>query len=183
MNAKQQQGILQGLVAASESMATAARALSGGNGGTPTVPALYLDFLPPRLRQSPRDFFAYGLDFASIPAGGGVGTESFTVQSDSDFLIVALAATVVQPAAQETAVPFQALTLTVRDSGSGRNFFNRAQGFGAVVGTGALPNYFPYPKFVDRSSEITASVTNNDSAQAALVRLSFLGFKIFDMMK
>lgn len=183
MNAKQQQKVLQGIMQASEELAAASRALAGGNGGVPTVPSLYLDFLPPELRDAPRDFFAYGVEFASIAAAGGTGVQTFTVQNDSDFLITSLSAVVVDPTAQETERERRALTIRVLDAGAGRDLFNRQVAFPSVVGTGELPYFLPYPKFVDRASDVSTTITNNHTTEDVLVRLTFGGFKIFDMMR
>lgn len=172
MNATQQQRVLQAAV-------QAAKAVMEGPGGNMTVPALYTDYLPHELMDKPRDFFVYGVDFLSIAAGGSA-TQTFTVQNDSDFLIVACTATTVDPADEGTDfVNRAALTIQFTDSGSGRQLQNRAQGFPNVVGTGELPAYWPFPKFVDRASDFSTTIANNDPTDAVRVRLSFLGFKIF----
>ena len=147
--------------------------------GNLTVPALYTDYLPSELMGAPRDFFVYSVDFLSIAAAGGTGTETFTVQNDSDFLIVAVNGVATDPAAEETLRATSALTIQFVDSGSGRQLQNRAQGYNNVVGTAQLPAYWPFPKFVDRASDFTTTIVNNDTANATRVRLSFLGFKIF----
>ncbi len=183
MNATKQQRILEGIMNASSQLAAASQALAGGNGGAPTIPGLYLDFLPPNLRGNPRDYFVYGVDFLNI-AAGATQTQTFVVQNDSDFLIVDLAGVEVDPVAEETPLPPSALTIQITDSGSGRNLQNRALGYPTVVGTGQLPAYMPYPKFIDRASEVSVTVVNNHGAgQAYRIRLSFIGFKIFDMMR
>lgn len=146
--------------------------------GNLTVPALYTDYLPSELMGAPRDFFVYGVDFLSI-AAGATGTETFTVQNDSDFLIVAVNGTAVDPTDEQVAFVTSALTIQFTDSGSGRQLQNRAQSFDNVVGTAQLPAYFPFPKFVDRASDFTTTIANNAGAAAVRVRLSFLGFKIF----
>jgi hypothetical protein len=183
MNATQQERVLQAIFQASSQLAAASQALAGGNGGIPTIPGLYLDFLPAELRGNPRDFFMFNIDFLNIAAAGGTATGTFLVPSDSDFLIVALTGTAVDPANEATAVAQSALTLAITDTGSGRQLQNRASAFPNLVGTGQLPGFMPYPKFIDRSSEVSATIVNNSLAAAARVRLSFIGFKIFDMMR
>lgn len=183
MNASQMERVLQGIFQASSQLAAASQALAGGNGGIPTIPGLYLDFLPAELRGAPRDFFTFGVDFLTIAAAGGSATGTFLVPSDSDFLIVAINGTAVDPANEATAVAQSALTIAVTDAGSGRQLQNRAQAFPNIVGTAQLPGFLPYPKFIDRSSEVSVTVVNNSLAAAARVRLSFIGFKIFDMMR
>jgi hypothetical protein len=182
MNANEQQRVLQAIMQASSQLAAAAQAFAGGNGGTPTVPSLYLDFLPPAMRDRARDFFVYSVDFANI-ATTSTSTGTFTVQNDSDFLVVAINGEEVDPANESTAITTSPLLITVTDGGSGRNWFNRAQAYANIVGTGQLPAFLPYPKFVDRSSDVSVTITNNAAAQAARIRLSFVGFKIFDIMR
>lgn len=182
MNATKQQHILGAVVNASRTLAQAASALggSGGAGDAITIPALYLDFLPPELRERARDYFSYGADFLNI-AAGATATEEIAIQNDSHFLMVAVAGHVVDPANESTVFTSPALTVEIRDQGSGRNLFNRAAAWANVVGTGQLPAYFPYPKLVDRASTITTTIANVDPAQALRVRMNYIGFKIFGM--
>lgn len=183
MNATQAEKVLQAIFQASSQLAAASQALAGGNGGIPTIPGLYLDFLPAELRGAPRDFFMFNVDFLTIAAAGGSATGTFLVPSDSDFLIVSLAGTEVDPADEGVVIPPDPLTIAITDSGSGRQLQNRASAYPNLVGTGQLPGFLPFPKFIDRSSEVSTTIVNNDPTQAARVRLSFLGFKIFDMMR
>lgn len=173
MNANQQQHILQALASA------LAPIIGQQTVGPMTVPALYTEMLPAELMGAPRDFFTYGVDFLAIAAAGGTQTQTFTVQNDSDFLIVGATGTVVDPAAEETARPTSSLTIQIRDSGSGRELQNRAAGFGNLVGTGQLPAYWPFPKFIDRASDVSTTIVNNDTANPIRVRLNYIGFKIF----
>lgn len=172
MNANQQQRILQGII-------TALAPIIGGGAGKATIPALYTDMLPAELMSKPRDVFFFGVDFLSIPAVGGTETQTFTVPSDSDYLIIGATATVNLPAAEETTGPTSALTIAMVDTGSGRQLQNRPMGFGNVVGTGQLPAYWPFPKFVDRAAEFSTTLVNNDTAVALRVRFTYVGFKIF----
>lgn len=173
MNANQQQRVL-GMTQQGARPLPAAQ-----SGGNMTVPALYTDFLPMELMDAPRDFFVYGVDFQTIAAVGGSATQTFTVQNDSDFLIVAVAATVVDPTDEGVARSRDALTIEMFDGGSGRALQNRAQAFSNLVGTAQLPAYWPFPKLVDRASDFQTTIVNNDPADAARVRLSYIGFKVF----
>lgn len=150
--------------------------------GDMTVPALYGGFLPPDLKDAPRDYFAYAPPIFNL-APGASGTQTFTVQNDSDFLLVAVAGTVVNAAALATPVVFPAQTVQFTDSGSGRQLSNRELPWDAAVGTGQLPFYFPYPKFIDRASDFSTAIANNDPVITIEVRIVFHGFKIFDMMR
>lgn len=173
MNAGQQQRVLQQITQALMQL------VGGAGAGAMTVPALYTQFLPLELQGAPRDAFDYNIDFLTIAAGGGTDTGTFTVEKNSDFLIVYAAATVVDPAAEQTDRPANALTIEMNDTGSGRSVQNRASSFANVVGTGQLPCYWPYPKFLTGTSNFSVTVVNNAAANAVRVRLSFGGFKIF----
>lgn len=141
--------------------------------------SLYSDAIPRELHGAPLDTFNFNVDFLSIAAVGGSGTETFVVPQNSGYLIVGAAATVSNPAAEETTRPTSSLTIEMTDSGSGRELQNRAAGFGNVVGTGQRPAIWPSPKWLDGSSEFSTTVVNNDTANAIRVRLTYLGFKVF----
>jgi hypothetical protein len=177
MNAKAQMNALRAALNASQVLTAALGDITGGV-GLPTVPGLYQDYLPPDLRGAPKDLFFYRIDILAV-AAGAAGQGAFTVQSDSDFEVCYLSASVTDPAAPETAVTFNGLLFTMEDSGSGRSLQNGALPLSAVVGNGTLPGYVPWPKFLDRASQFTVNVTNNQTAQAVDVRLVFAGFKVF----
>jgi len=123
------------------------------------------------------------MDFDTI-APGATGTESFVVQSDSDFMWGELMATVNDPAAPETPIDPTGLTINITDEGAGRNFYNRNQALMNVAGIGeidrARDGRLTIPTWIDRASQVNASITSNRAdAQDVRVRLSFIGFKIF----
>ena len=178
MNAKAQMNALRSALNASRALTAALGDISGGV-GLPTVPGLYQDYLPPDLRGAPKDLFFYRIDILNVAAAGGVGQGAFTVQSDSDFEVCYLSATVTDPAAPETGVTFNGILFTMEDSASGRQLQNGALPLASVVGNGTLPGYVPWPKFLDRASQFSVSVTNNQTAQAVDIRLVFAGFKVF----
>lgn len=171
MNATQQQRILQGILQGAASI--------NAQGNGMTIPALYTDYLPAELMDKPRDFFSYNVDFLLIDALGGTNTQTFTVQNDSDFLIIDLTCTVVDPTDEGVPRSRDACTVAFTDQGSGRQLQNRPFALSNITGTGQLPSYFPFPKFVDRASDFATTIVNNDPTEDVLVRFSFIGFKIF----
>lgn len=179
MNATAQQRILEGLASASMILGGIAETIGVGD---MTVPALYGGFLPPDLKNAPRDYFCYAPPNFTL-AVGGTGTQTFTVQNDSDFLLTMVTGTVVDSTAVQTEVAFAPLTVQFLDAGSGRQLSNRALPWEGTVGDAQLPFYFPYPKFIDRASDFSTTITNNDPAIIVEVRICFHGFKIFDMMR
>lgn len=143
-----------------------------------TVPALYLQYLPARYAKRAKDFFAYGIDFTPL-AAGGTDSDTFSVQQDSDFLLVGLTARVNEDGSPNTPTDDPGITIQIRDTGSGRSLFGRSLALRTIVGTGELPTYLPWPKFINRGSVVTAELNNLVAGTAFDVRLSFLGFKIF----
>jgi len=177
VNAKAQMNALRAALQASQAM-TAALGQISNSVGLPTVPGLYQDYLPPDLRGAPKDLFFYRIDLLGI-APGGVGVGSFTVQSDSDFEFCYLSASVSDAATPESQLTLSGLLLSMEDSGSGRMLQNGALPLISVAGNGTLPGYSPWPKFLDRASQFTATVTSNRTVTTVDVRLVFAGFKIF----
>lgn len=160
--------IVQALSAAGVSMAALAEAITG---------------LPMWAQTREQDAFVYspaGTGLLSIAAGANQqGT--FTVQTDADFLLMKLSGAAVDPA-DEGVEPFGVrppLMLEIFDRGSGRQLFDRAQPWGAVVGTAERPYFFGRPKLLKQAAEVTVTITNNDPTQALRVRLAFSGFKLF----
>lgn len=185
MNAGQQLGALRALSQASSQLAAALGQIAGTDGSI--VPPLYMNNLTPELRAGPKRFFVYRMVFLTIAAAGGTDTQTFTVNSDSAFMITSLAADISDPAAEETPLAASGLTIAITDAGSGRQLQQGPLGLGTIVGVttatqtgGGLPAYMPWPMRIKASSQVSADIVNNRAdAQAVRVRLSFVGFKIF----
>lgn len=139
---------------------------------------LYATLLPPDVRARVKDFFIYGTDFLGI-ADGATESQSVSIQEDSDFFIISADAFVVDPAGPTRIDPDSFIaTVSLQDSGSGRNFVDRPIAFSNVYGTAQLPGFWPYPKLLQASSTLTTQLTNNQGA-AVDVRLAYRGFKVF----
>lgn len=143
-----------------------------------TVPGLYLQFLPPNLRDKARDYFVYGLEWSTL-AGGATRQETAAVQDDSHFLMCAVSGVVVDPTDESTQTTFPPVTLRFEDVAASRNLDNRAIHWTTVVGTGQLPAYLPYPRIFQRRSTIGVTASNLTAATDLRIRLSLIGFKIF----
>lgn len=141
--------------------------------------APFLGWLPRPLWAMAKDFFIYSAEFLPIPAGGTVSFDT-AIQSDSDFLAVAMTR-VVTSVDNLTLVsgPVPQL-VTVFDAGSGRQIFDRPQHMDNLAGTAQLPSYWPMPKIFRASATITTTVQNLDGANDRNTRIAYLGFKIFD---
>lgn len=99
-----------------------------------------------------------------------------SINADSDFVITnsMLAAYAAGPAF----VVNPDYTLTILDSGSGRNLMDKAVPVFNIMGTAQLPYVWPEAKRIDASSTLTFTMTNNEAA-AANVWITLGGFKVF----
>ncbi len=132
--------------------------------------------------QRAKDFFVYSADFVgtnNLPASA-TRTVSIAIQADSDFLIVVCNRTTIVTGTPATEVTFTPVLATIKDSGSGRDLMDRPVHLEALAGDGQLPGYWPFPKFMRRSSTLQTTLQNLDGANAYDVRVSYLGFKLFD---
>ena len=154
-------------------------AQAGGAGKASLVPALYTDYLPPRLMKRARDFFSYNVEILPL-AAATTDQATFAVQNDSDFLAVSIVGTARDPAAPGTMFANPGITMQIEDSGSGRTLFNRVVDWAQFVGTAALPGFLPYPKVIGRSSTVTFTFANLTAAQDYDIRVAVAGFKIFE---
>lgn len=146
-----------------------------------TAPAMmYGRMLPAWVATRAKDFFVWSVDWegATPLAAGGTASRSFLVDRDADALIVAVTG-VIFDAGAVTAPTTNPLKLAVNDTGSGRNLQNVAFMWDALVGTGALPGYLPYPKLIPAASTVQVQAQNLDGANAFDVHVSFMGFKVF----
>jgi len=162
------------------SNAERARMAASGGGGAPAtlVPGLYTDYLPRGMMDRARDFFGYAVQQLPL-AVNAIATPTFSVNTDADFLAVALSGVARDPAAPTTVFAAPAITMQVTLQGASRNLYSQAVDWYAVVGTAQEPAYMPYPKLIARGSTVTLTFTNLDAVQAYNVRLVVLGFKIF----
>jgi hypothetical protein len=133
-------------------------------------------YLPDNLRGREKDFFVYSADFVPIAVSA---TETFQIntQADSDFVVLAGVRTAFD-STQATVVANMPALVTISDAGAGRSFMDRAVHIDNLFGTAQLPLIWPYPKFWSGGSSIAVTLQNL-VATARVVRISFLGFKVF----
>jgi hypothetical protein len=146
------------------------------------VPHPIIGEIPPGLRKRLKDKFAYGLDFLPL-AANTTAPLTFNVEADSDFIIVSAQA-IVTSTDNLTLQTFNPLLVDMRDTGSGRTFFNSPRHFNTVFGTAEAPALWwrmGYVKRLRASSTMLVQIQNLDPANAFNVRLTFDGFKVFDV--
>lgn len=127
-----------------------------------------------------KDFFVYDLDFASIAAGASA-SGSINIQADSDFQVQKLTymADLVGAAQTDGSRVIPLMTILITDSGSGRQLMDRAVPVPAIFGTGEIPFILPQPKIFIARSTVTVAIANYSAATPYLLRLAFIGTKIF----
>lgn len=129
-----------------------------------------------------KDFFVYQIGpLASLaPAAQLPGT--VTLDADSDFLwqkFNVFATTGNDGATQATQV-VPALTITIKDTASGRDLMNAPIPLPALAGSGQLPFILPTAKIFQARGTISVNVANvSDNATYTGIYLVFIGTKLF----
>lgn len=136
--------------------------------------------LPRWARERAKDFFGYNVDFLPL-AAGATATNTIAVQNDSDFMIVEANIFIGDDPLTTITDPDNALLLVlIKDSGSGRDLMDQPAPVANYFGTAQRPGYLPYPKVIRRASTLSTQLQNLDAVNAQNVRISYLGFKVFD---
>lgn len=127
-----------------------------------------------------RDDYTYTLNFASL-AGTATATGQFTVEADSNFLWqeAAYFADIAAAIQTDSSRVIPLVTVTIQDSGSGRQLMNAATPIPSLFGTGALPFLLPTPRFFRAQTTVSVNVVNLTAATTYNLRLSFIGTKFF----
>lgn len=144
----------------------------------PFPAALYAALLPPELQHRQKDFFIYSAEFDAL-ADGTSDTDTTPIQADSDFFIVQMAAAVNINAGAAVAIEDVLATVELRDTGSGRQLTDAAVAFSTIFGTAQLPFLAPFPKIIQRAGALATTVSNNHGS-ALDIRISYIGFKLFE---
>lgn len=127
-----------------------------------------------------RDFFVYGINFASLAAAASTES-SIQIQADSAFEIQKLAffADIAGAAQTESTRVLPLVTLQITDTGTGRQVFNTPIPIPSIMGDGRIPFILPTTKVFSPSSAVLISVANYSAATAYLLRLQLIGAKVF----
>lgn len=139
--------------------------------------AIYTGLIAPWIIARAKDLFFQPLDFTI--AAGATATQSFQVDSDSDWFMASMNALVFDAAALTTVVVAPVL-VSIIDTGSGRQLQRVPFHIGTVFGNGTLPGFVPYPKVIPRASTVQVSMQNAGAVNLRIFA-NFGGFKIFPM--
>lgn len=135
------------------------------------------DILSPalRARQIWLDSFYYSANW-SLGASEINAPQQIHIDADADFLI--LYGMLSAFSAPGTAIADPDYTITLMDTGSGRNFQSIPVHVRNLFGTAREPFNWPEPKLLAAASTLNLQLTNR-STQASTVSLAFGGLKIF----
>lgn len=127
-----------------------------------------------------KDFFVYQLDFAAI-AAAGVGTGSIQIQADSDFRLekTVYFASIAAATQTDSSRVIPSMTAVIIDTGSGRQLSSAAMPIASLFGTAQDPFIWETPHIFQARSTLTINVANFDAAATYVLRLSFMGTKLY----
>jgi hypothetical protein len=145
------------------------------NQGPDYVPAGY-----PAQELQVKDWFIYELDFADL-APGDVQTQSFTIETDSNFLWQqgVYAANIGFAAYEIGTQPIPNIAVAIQDTGSGRNLTSSSVPVQNFFGLGREPFYLLLQRWFRSNSTVKVTVNNYDSTDTYNLNLSFIGTKYF----
>lgn len=127
-----------------------------------------------------KDFFIYQIDFASLAAGvSAVG--NISIQADSDFRLEKTVYFTAIGAAGQTdssrVIPL--ITVLITDTTSGRQLSSAAVPVPSMFGTAEDPFIWETPHIFPARTTMNISIANFDASNAYVLRLSFIGTKLY----
>jgi len=129
-----------------------------------------------------QDYYAYVANAGLTLAAGASITVSLSVEADSTFILTKMASSADLAGAAQTdstrVIPL--ITVSIVDSGSGRNLQNAPVPMGLLSGHDGLPFVLPVAREFKPSSNIAVTFTNYSAATVyANPRLVLFGYKKF----
>ena len=144
------------------------------------------EFLPAQFWERWFDFFVYSLEFNPLVASAAAQQDTFTVDNDSDFLVLSIACVETQTPAFATEIPFPPVLLRLQDSGSGATWQDQPQQIVNICGkmsvNGFGPGVLEVPRWVPAASTVTGEATNLEATDRRLW-IAFRGCKIYRSMR
>lgn len=128
------------------------------------------------------DFFVYSTSPVALATAGSQASQQINIEANSDFIWSSSCffADISGAAQTDSTRVIPLIGVSITDSGSGRNLFNRESPLSAIAGYGSLPFVLPIERFFEANSNITVTFTNNSAGTAyANVQLSLIGIKRF----
>lgn len=137
-------------------------------------PAGVLGWLPPQFWRTIKEFYAYNVNFLPLPASA-TATDGFTVQSDTDFIILYLVG-VATETDNVTPLAFRPALVDIKDNSTGASITQRPTHYENLFGNAMTPGVLSIPYFVKATSSVAVTMQNLRAVDTAY-RLSFIGFR------
>lgn len=139
---------------------------------------------PEQVDEIRRDFYVYGSQAGTtaIPLAPGASANSIiNIEADSDFILQKFTYEADESgvAFTDSTRPLPNVNVLLTDSGSGRQLMQNPTPIPSIFGTGELPFILSNPRFFSRNTTIQVAYTNFDVAASYVIRLSFIGYKIY----
>lgn len=137
---------------------------------------------PPPDQYGAKDYFIYSAVLTGGLSTGSTDVSSFNVDKDSDFMWTKgtyFALLTGGAAFNAGNRPIPGITVTIKDTTSGRDLMTTPVPIPAMFGTGELPFILPVPKLLPATSTITINFASIDDADYSFVGLYFHGPKLF----
>lgn len=139
----------------------------------------FFGLLPRDFAARLKDTFVYNI--IVVVGATATGTNTVQIQSDSDFVWTQGVMIVTDGAGTTfTNTDNVPALVSIADSASGRQLSDQPVAMSSWFGSAKLPFFLQMPKIFRMGGQITATV-QNQSAGALTFRLSFHGFKVFQM--
>ena len=122
------------------------------------------------------EYYNYNTQIENV-ASQAQGQSTVQIQSDSDFVMTYLSASVVVTATGAIInAPFAFAQIT--DTGTGKTFFNQQTLVGLAFGNGGNPFFLPAPRVIAPNTNVQFSVTNNTGAAASFY-FAMMGARVY----
>ncbi len=132
-----------------------------------------------------KEFFTYQEDFsgANTVLSGASATGNINIQADSDFVLQKMTyyADIAAATQTDSSRVIPNATIVITDTGSGRQLMESAVPITALFGTGQLPFILPTPRLFQARSTINLIVANFDAVVDYNIRVSFIGYKLYQL--
>jgi hypothetical protein len=143
-------------------------------------PNPFYGMLPSSLLPLQKQDFTYSAIFAALT---GASTQTVTIQinNDSHFATILQVATIWDSTGYSTStVPTGApMLVQIIDTASGSNTMDQPQPLGNVFGTGLQPFLKAMARIYAAGTSLSVTLQNLHPSNTYVVRLSFVGFKIY----
>lgn len=132
--------------------------------------------LPPMMRDTIKQYYAYTTDFLPL-AASLTATTPFTVEASTDFIVTHLTG-IVTDTGNTTFLSLVPQTVQIVDASTGLAWFQGINGthFNNVFGDAQNPGFLAIPYYLRANSTVNVTLVNLE-ANNRNVRLAFHGFK------